>query len=232
MESWRVVMKNFTSSFDAETVLIGHGTGAMFALRMIEESGAHIRGLMLVAPYAERIGHAGFDRVNETFFSGDFKWETIRERASSIRVFVGSDDPFVPAAAMERVAAHLGVTPEAIADAGHFNRGSGFTQFIVLADAIRALDGMITKGLEMEPVPDSEPSREPAAATIPPVGVQEKPDIMPAAPESSASIRTMYQDMTTLVTANEGSVASSLLETARLEESERKQASPAAPNNI
>ena len=160
LESWRVVIKNFTPSFDAETVLIGHGTGAMFALRMIEESGASIKGLMLVAPYAERIGHAGFDRVNETFLSGDFKWETIRERVSSIRVFAGSDDPFVPLAAMEHVAKNLGIEPEVITDGGHFNRGSGFTQFIVLADAIRALDSMITKGLEMESVRDAQQPSE------------------------------------------------------------------------
>lgn len=166
LTAWRSAIKNFIPTFDTDTILIGHGAGGIFALHLIEdmESAKQIRGLFIVSGYAERVGHAGFDRVNETFLQTNFKWETIASRVMSIHVFTGSDDPFIPIQASERLAKNLGVDLEIIQGGGHINHASGFSQFVQLAASIRETSGMIEKGISL----DSEKiSTTPIASAMP-----------------------------------------------------------------
>jgi len=254
-ESWRAVIKNYIPTFDEETIIIGHGSGGLFALRLVEESKKQIHGLFLVASYAEKINHAGYDRVNESMFH-DFKFDAIKSHAMVIQVFAGDDDPFVPAAITEDLAKKLGVTTAFIPSGGHINKASGFNQLVIVASAIQDADGDIAKSLEMQnssqvlsessslstetgnqksaihnvvPLPPQDTATganlEKAASSIP----AQQPEV---SQKKIDGLETMYGDMSRLVNSNRGTVASSLLKEARIQEQEIKNVSPSSPQNV
>lgn len=229
LDSWMMVMKNYIPTFNEDTLFVGHGTGALFALRLLEKSEKQIRGLYTVAGYAEKIGNVGYDRVNETFLTGDFKWETISSRVMTIHVMAGDDDPFVPRETAERLAKNLGVNLEIITGGGHLTKASGFAQFVALASSIREGESVIEKGVEMD-VPETIPVSqvlEPVSAPVIP-----EPVSVPVTEQVTSAAHTMYQDMTKLVNANSGEVASALLSQARTDEKIAAEKSPASPQNI
>jgi len=262
-ESWKVVMRNYLHTFDEETILVGHGTGAVFALRLAEELLKQIHGLFLVAAYAEKIGHMGYDRVNETFVNHTFDWNKIKSHAMLIEMFTGADDPFVPMAASQKLADNLGIEITIIPDGGHINKASGFTQAVAVAQGISegfaALNASINpiktadvvddiqkpvgtpSGIEFtekEIETSAKASTAPGAMDVPnskkKVPLPNKSD-QKKSPEKTVPVgkaHTMYQDMTTLVNSNKGTVASSLLNKARTDEKIKEVNKPLSPNNI
>ncbi|NBV43208.1 hypothetical protein EBR96_10660, partial [bacterium] len=229
-ESWKVVVKNYVPTFDRETLLIGHGTGGLFALRLAQESTQKIRGLFLVASYGEPIGNIGYDRINAAFYEPALDWEKIKKNVSVVRVFAGEADPFVPAAIGKRLAERLGETLETIPQGGHLGKAAGFTQLIPVAsrifESLNELDKSIA--LEQEPVKtDAEVQAVLEQKSDP--SIPEKQEVLHN-PDLKA--HTMYQDMSHLVNSNKGSVVSSLLAEAHSEEANKEARSPASGKNI
>jgi predicted alpha/beta hydrolase family esterase len=227
-ESWKAAMKNYLDKFDEQTLFIGHGSGGLFAIRLLDELSIKIAGLFLVASYAEPIGHVGYDRVNETFFKQGLDWDKIKKSALVIDVFAGSDDPFVPREATERLAEHLGETVHLIPEGGHLNRASGFVQAIPIAQGIKENFAQLDKTIEVEEV--VAPTTQPATAA--PAPLSNPDDAVPVPAPVSGKARTMYQDMSLLVNSKKGSVASSLLEHAREEKKVEKARNPLSQQNI
>ncbi len=229
-ESWKVVIKNYIPTFDGETLLIGHGTGGLFALRLAQESIQKIRGLFLVASYGEPIGNIGYDRINTSFYEPTLDWEKIKGNVSTVRIFAGEADPFVPAAISERLAEHLGETLETIPQGGHLGKAAGFTQLIPVVSRIFESLNELDKSIALEQAPKKTDAEVQ-------VILEQKSD--PAVPEKKEIVHnpdlethTMYQDMSHLVNSNRGSVASSLLTEARKEEAIKEAQSPASGKNI
>ena len=247
-ESWKLVMKNYLATFDEETIFIGHGSGGLFAMRLLEEATTQIQGLFLVASYGEKIGHAGYDRVNESFLNKPFDWQKIKEHAMIIELFGSEDDPFVPKEFTDHLATSLGIDVQFIQNGGHINKASGFTECVPVAQAIK--EAMNSIGKTIETVSSEEikmgngsqmPSgitsgvefggQTPGTPTVPPQTDQslQTPEQKPTPKEG---IHTMYADMSQLVNSNKGSVASSILGKARHEEAEKQAVSPRNPKNI
>ena len=250
-ESWRAVIKNYVPTFDEETIIIGHGSGGLFALRILEEITKQIHGLFLVAAYAKKIGHAGYDRVNESMIH-EFNFDTIKSHAMIVHVYAGDDDPFVPRAVSDELATQLNVPLEIIPGGGHINRGSGFNQLVVVAGAIKESGATLAKSLDTEPgmdttvgldlvptqpEPDSVVFNQPQSVPVTPVmtqsipvPVKQNPVVVPQ--KKLVGLETMYQDMSHLVNSNSGTVASSLLNEARVQEQELKNISPTSSKNM
>lgn len=236
-ESWKVVIKNYIPTFNEETILIGHGTGGLFALRLIEESPKQLGGLFLVATYAEAIGNVGYDRINTTFFEHTFNWEIIKTRALTIRIFAGDNDPFVPMGITQNLSQHLSQSVEVIPDGGHLNKAAGFTQAVAVAQGIKESLNNLDKSIQIEQVEEPvitqtnittlDPSLPEKASE--PLVPQDTP-IVPA--ESSIQSHTMMQDLSHLVNSNQGRVASSLLSKARTDEAIKEAVSITSPKNI
>ncbi len=231
-ESWKAVLKNYINTFDEETILIGHGTGGVLALRITEELSREIHGLFLVASYAEKIGHEGYDRLNATFLDHTFAWDTIKSHAMVIQVYAGENDPFVPVATSKKLAESLGEELQTISEGGHINKASGFIQATPIAQGIKEAMSRIDRSIEPETVtPMAEPISQP------PVPIPQKTEVPVPAPQEQSSIlskpaiHTMYEDMSHLVNSNRGSVASSLLAKGRQDEEEKKDAAPSSPQN-
>jgi predicted alpha/beta hydrolase family esterase len=250
--SWKAVMTNYLETFDAETLFIGHGTGGILALKLLQEMNRSINGIFLVASYAKPLGHVGYDRVNESFLSEVFVWDNIKTHARIIQIFAGQDDPFVPLAISQDLAQQLGQELRLIPDGGHLNKASGFTQIIPLAESIKESKGQLDKTIEVEavvtevapepvPTPQSSaaqmpaplikgsPVDEPIVATVDPLHDSGEGDLRSKSGEGTA--HTMYQDMSHLINSNQGAVASSLLTKARTDAEIKKEKAPFSPKN-
>ncbi len=256
-ESWKVVIKNYINTFDTETLMIGHGTGGLFALRLAQESTVKLRGLFLVAAYGGPIGNIGYDRINKTFYEPVLDWKKIIEHTSLIRIYAGADDPFVPKSATQELADNLGEIVHTIPEGGHLNKAAGFSELVVVASGITESLLELDKSISIEPAeevinPSDIHSIQDAQELIagrplapstptPPVPTETNNKPQTAAPSANHSPEneisaihphTMYQDLSKIVQSNRGKVASSLLTKARVEKAEQEATSPASGQNI
>lgn len=233
-ESWKSSIRNYIATFDSETIFIGHGIGGLFAIRILEELNVSIKGLVLVASYAEPLEHAGYNNVNKTFYKESIDWKNIIEKILFSHVYAGQDDPFVPEGISNHLAESLATPLQVIPEGGHLNKASGFLQLVTVAQDIKQSTQTLQKGIEVVPstVTESLP-QAPGPVTPLPEPVAPPSEATPTvSPESHPGIHTMYQDMSTLVNSNKGSVASSLLTKAHNEETIKKITSPTSPRNI
>lgn len=153
-ESWKVVIKNYINTFNEETLLIGHGTGALFAMRLTQDSTVKLRGLFLVAAYGGPIGNIGYDRVNKTFYEPALNWQQVIAHASIIRIYAGAGDPFVPESATAELEEHLNEAAQIIPDGGHLNKAAGFSELVVVASGIKDALAELDRSIAIESSPD------------------------------------------------------------------------------
>lgn len=233
-ESWKAVMKNYIPTWNEETIVIGHGTGGLFALRLVEESIKQIGGLFLVATYAEAIGNVGFDRLNKTFYEHVFDWEKIQTHAMTVRIFAGDNDPFVPIAVTQNLSGYLSQNVDIISDGGHLNKAAGFVQIVPVAQGIKESLNALDRSIQVDK-PD-ELSHEVIQKETP---SQENKNPQPTEPaldslpkETELRSHTMMQDLSHLVSSNQGQVASSLLSKARQDKANKEAVSISSTKNI
>ena len=124
------------------TVLVGHSLGAAFALRLVERATEPLAGVFLAAPFIGSLGLPDYDPINRSFFETRFDWSAIDARAGHHRAcWAGDDDPYVPLARSQEVAAGLQATCNIVPAGGHLNAETGFLTFPAMRDAIRAARG-------------------------------------------------------------------------------------------
>ena len=116
-------------SADENTVLIGHSTGAVFILSVLEKIDTEVEGAFLISGFTGKLHDEGFDPLNKTFAEKDFDFEKIKNSAGEIYVFHSDSDPYVPLEKAAELAPKIDADLELIAGAGHFNTESGYTEF-------------------------------------------------------------------------------------------------------
>ena len=114
---------------DENTVLIGHSTGAVFILNILDERDLDIEAAFLISGFTGKLHDERFDPLNETFAERDFDFEEIRNSAGEIFVFHSESDSYVPLEKAAELAPKLDADLQLVADAGHFNTESGYTDF-------------------------------------------------------------------------------------------------------
>ena len=77
---------------DENTVLIGHSSGAVAAMRLLETT--QLRGCILVSACWTDLGDSGERAAG--YYNRKWKWEKIRANADWIVQFHSADDPFIP----------------------------------------------------------------------------------------------------------------------------------------
>lgn len=99
-----------------DTILIGHSSGAVAAMRYAETH--RLRGSVLVGVCHTDLGDAG-ERASG-YFSAPWQWDRIRANQQWVGVFSSSDDPHIPVAEPRFVAAQLGCRHVEFTNRGHF----------------------------------------------------------------------------------------------------------------
>ncbi|XP_065197655.1 serine hydrolase RBBP9-like [Sycon ciliatum] len=119
---------------DESTVVVGHSSGAVAALRYAETH--RVRGIILVSAYLSDLG----DSVEAAsgYFDGEWNWQAISSNSSFIVQFASKDDHLVPFSEQLKVTAELRqhgeVDLQEFEDRNHFMQSA----FPELAHIIRA----------------------------------------------------------------------------------------------
>lgn len=120
-----------------DTVLLGHSLGTITAVRFLAETGRRVRGLVLVAGFAERV--PGIPEI-DGFADGLTGLDRIQGLAPRRIVLASDNDPIVPPALSARLAAAIDAELLTVPGAGHFMESEGVTE---LPDALAAVRSVL-----------------------------------------------------------------------------------------
>lgn len=90
------ILKNCPFELNNETVIIGHSSGAVAALGLLQVLPAEIKinKAILVAGFVDNLD---YEPVKKMFRTWKFDWEKIKTKAKKFIVVCSDNDPFVPA---------------------------------------------------------------------------------------------------------------------------------------
>jgi uncharacterized protein len=99
-----------------DTILIGHSSGAVAAMRYAETH--RLAGSVLIAAYHTALGDR--KEVASGYFNAPWQWQRIRDNQPWIGIFNSKDDPYIPIAEPRFVAAQLQCSYFELESRGHF----------------------------------------------------------------------------------------------------------------
>jgi predicted alpha/beta hydrolase family esterase len=99
-----------------EDVLVGWSSGAVAAMRYAEIE--TIRGSILISPCYTDL-HDALE-AQSGYYETPWDWERIRSNQDRISLIHSNNDPFIPTAEFEMIAAKLQTRTQIIQNAGHF----------------------------------------------------------------------------------------------------------------
>jgi predicted alpha/beta hydrolase family esterase len=111
---------------DEDTILIGHSSGAVAAMRYAETH--RIAGSVLVGVCHTDLGDGG--EAASGYYREPWGWQQIREHQRWIGIFNSTDDPHIPIAEARHVAAALRASYFEFDDRGHFTDSREFPEVV------------------------------------------------------------------------------------------------------
>jgi predicted alpha/beta hydrolase family esterase len=110
---------------DANTVLVGHSTGTVAAMRYAETH--KIGGSVLVAAYYTDLGYD--DEKEAGYFDKPWQWDAIQANQPWIVQFASTDDPYIPIAEARFVRDKLAAEYHEFDGQGHFGEHGSKPEF-------------------------------------------------------------------------------------------------------
>jgi predicted alpha/beta hydrolase family esterase len=101
---------------DQETILVGHSSGAIAAMRFAEAN--PLQGSVLVGAYHTDLGIPA--EVESGYFNRAWNWESIKKNQRWIIQFASSNDPWIPIEEARFVHSQLNTDYHESHDQGHF----------------------------------------------------------------------------------------------------------------
>jgi predicted alpha/beta hydrolase family esterase len=111
---------------DDQTIVIGHSSGAVAAMRYAETH--RLLGSVLVGVCHTDLGDGG-ERASG-YYGAPWHWSRIRDNQQWIGIFNSSDDPHIPIAEPRHVAAQLQCNYFEFDDRGHFVDRTEFPEVV------------------------------------------------------------------------------------------------------
>lgn len=131
---------------DEQSVVIGHSSGALAALRLAENT--KLGGIVVIAAYDDHMGDE--NEKASGYFDGKFDWERIRENCGFVIQIAGAKDDLVPIEIQRRVSRNLGLEPHLdyieLPDRDHFFSPPFPELTSVLFHRIQEANNNLTKG--------------------------------------------------------------------------------------
>ena len=110
----------------SDTILIGHSSGAVAAMRYAETH--RLLGSVLVGVCHTDLGDGG--EAASGYYRAPWQWEQIRRNQQWIGIYQSSDDPLIPVAEARFVAAQLKCSYFEFTDRGHFVDSREFPEVV------------------------------------------------------------------------------------------------------
>lgn len=111
---------------DDQTILIGHSSGAVAAMRYAESH--RLLGSVLVGVCHTDLGDA-FEAASG-YYAAPWQWDRIRTNQRWIGIYQSSDDPLIPVTEARFVAAQLKCSYFEHSDRGHFTDSCEFPELV------------------------------------------------------------------------------------------------------
>jgi uncharacterized protein len=111
---------------DQNTILIGHSSGAVAAMRYAESH--RLLGSILVGVCHTDLGD-GFEAASG-YYDAPWHWDAIRDNQKWIAIYSSTDDPHIPIAEARFVAAQLRCSFFEFIDRGHFTDRRQFPEVV------------------------------------------------------------------------------------------------------
>ena len=120
---------------DENTILIGHSSGAVAALRYAETH--QILGSVIVGGNWTDLGLE--NEAVSHYYDHPWDWEAIRRNQQWVIEFASTDDPFIPIAEARFIADALKLGPDyhEFTDRGHFGHPVPLLEFPELVEAVK-----------------------------------------------------------------------------------------------
>ncbi|MBS0289276.1 MAG: alpha/beta hydrolase [Proteobacteria bacterium] len=131
---WLPFMKD-ELNIDKNTIIIGHSSGAIAAMRYAEKYS--IYGSVLVASYYTDLGMES--EKNSGYFDSPWDWGTISKNQNWIIQFASTDDPWIPISEPRYVHDKLNSQYHEFTNMGHFGGDYDKKTFPECVDAIKKL---------------------------------------------------------------------------------------------
>lgn len=128
ISEWFDVFKKYKQEINADTIIIGHSLGGVFALRILEKLEKPVNVVALISTPLGIKPILNYER-DDSFSGFDFDWKNIKNKTNNFIVFQSDNDPYVDLDNGKELAKNLGVNLTFIPNAGHFNKPAGYTEF-------------------------------------------------------------------------------------------------------
>lgn len=139
LDSWRKTFRNEVGPIHEQDILVGHSTGVIFLLNVLNELEQSVKGTLLAGGFVSENGNGHYDGLNSTFLATSLDWERVRRNAGRVFVYSGDDDPYVPFRNGVELAECLGVELTVIEGGGHLIGESGFDKFERLLSDLKTI---------------------------------------------------------------------------------------------
>ena len=133
---WLPYMRD-TLRCDENTIVVGHSSGAVAAMRYAEQY--KLLGSVLVGACYTDLGYEN-ERL-AGYYDAPWRWDTIKNNQQWIVQFASTDDPFIPIKEPQHIRERLATDYYAFTDQGHFTNKT-----------IPGIVSVLLKKLEMQPL--------------------------------------------------------------------------------
>lgn len=130
MEFWLPFIESLGA--DEDTVLIGHSSGALAAMRYAENH--KILGSVLISACYTDLDYE--DEKQSHYYDEPWQWDKIKNNQKWIIQFASTDDPYIPIEEPRHVHESLGTEYYEYTDRGHFGWDVKRTEFPEIVDAL------------------------------------------------------------------------------------------------
>lgn len=132
---WTKIMDLYNYEYDMlneNSVLIGHSTGSIFALKYILENKIKIDKLILISGFNNYLDPDENDIhnvINPSYYVKESKINEINKYVNEIICIYGDNDPYIPQKVLHEFAKSINAKEIIIHNGGHLNKASGYTTF-------------------------------------------------------------------------------------------------------
>jgi len=138
LDRWLAEFESQVGSPTLPLLLVGHSVGSGFILRLLERIEVDVEAAFLVAGWEGLLNNEEFDPLVRSFTEPPYEVEKIKMRCKEFHCYHGDDDPYVPLALAQQLAAKLSAPLTVIPNGGHLNSEAGFHSFRPLLKDILA----------------------------------------------------------------------------------------------
>lgn len=117
---------------DENTILIGHSSGAVAAMRYAENNKLY-SSILVGACYTD-LGDE--DEKASGYYDREWQWEKIKANQSWIVQFASTDDPYIPIEEARHIHAVLATEYYEAADEGHYGEDKGKKEFPEIVEVV------------------------------------------------------------------------------------------------